>query len=124
MLGDELTEAVRARLERVRQLGVDVEIKAPRYVVGEIALEIEVASQVPLAFVERALRARLGAGGFFARSAFRLGTKAYDSNDRVIFDRGDGTLYFDADGSGAEEQVAVVKLTAGITMGYSDFLVI
>lgn len=74
VLGDELTEAVRARLERVRQLGVDVEIKAPRYVVGEIALEIEVASQVPLAFVERALRARLGAGGFFARSAFRLGT--------------------------------------------------
>jgi Ca2+-binding RTX toxin-like protein len=66
----------------------------------------------------------LGSTGNLASGALRIGMKAYDSSDRVIFDRGDGILYFDADGSGQEEQVAVAKLTVGLKLGYSDFLVI
>lgn len=74
VIGADLLAAVRARLESVRQLGVDLELSGPRYVVGEIALQVRVAPHVPASSVERALRARLGSAGLFARSAYRLGT--------------------------------------------------
>lgn len=52
------------------------------------------------------------------------GAKALDSNDYLIYNSGNGTLYYDADGSGAGKQVAVAIIGANLTIDSTDFSVI
>jgi hypothetical protein len=66
----------------------------------------------------------LGAAGRLKSEAFRRGDEAQDSTDRIIYDRDDGVLYYDADGTGASEQVAFAKLSVGLRMTALDFQVI
>jgi hypothetical protein len=66
----------------------------------------------------------LGREGQLKSSAFWTGTAAHDSTDRVIYDRANGVLYYDQDGAGAAEQVAVAKLSTGLKMTHLDILVI
>lgn len=66
----------------------------------------------------------LGSEGQLQSSAFRTGTKAHDSSDRIIHDRSNGVLYYDQDGTGATEQVAVAKLSTGLRMTNLDVLII
>ncbi|WP_262030650.1 calcium-binding protein [Microvirga sp. Mcv34] len=56
-------------------------------------------------------------------SAFWTGTEAHDATDRVIYDRANGVLYYDQDGTGAAQQVVVAKLSAGLKMTHLDILV-
>jgi serralysin len=63
-----------------------------------------------------------GAGGL-AKEAFRLGKAAQDADDRVIYDRSTGALYFDRDGTGATAAVKFAQLKAGAKLVWSDFLV-
>ncbi|HEV2564445.1 MAG TPA: calcium-binding protein [Microvirga sp.] len=62
--------------------------------------------------------------GQLKSSAFWTGTQAHDATDRIIYDRGNGVLYYDQDGTGATEQVVVAKLSTGLRMTNLDFLVI
>jgi Ca2+-binding RTX toxin-like protein len=66
----------------------------------------------------------LGRDGQLKASAFWTGTQAHDASDRLIYDRGTGFLYYDQDGTGAAEQVAVVKLSAGLKLTNLDILVV
>jgi Ca2+-binding RTX toxin-like protein len=66
----------------------------------------------------------LGREGTLRSSAFWTGDEAHDATDRIIYDRNDGVLYYDQDGSGASEQVAVAKLSTGLKMTHLDILVI
>jgi Ca2+-binding RTX toxin-like protein len=66
----------------------------------------------------------LGREGTLRSSAFWTGDEAHDATDRIIYDRNDGVLYYDQDGSGASEQVAVAKLSTGLKMTNLDILVI
>jgi Ca2+-binding RTX toxin-like protein len=66
----------------------------------------------------------LGRAGQLKASAFWTGAVAHDASDRIIYDRSNGVLYYDQDGIGAAEQVAVVKLTAGLKMTNLDILVV
>nr|RNJ70892.1 MAG: DUF4347 domain-containing protein [Leptolyngbya sp. IPPAS B-1204] len=50
------------------------------------------------------------------RNNFRLGSKAGDSNDFLIYNAKKGALFFDADGNGALPQVQIAKLAAGVTL--------
>lgn len=52
------------------------------------------------------------------------GTKALDSNDYLIYNQGNGTLYYDIDGSGSGKQVAVAIIGANLTIDSTDFSVI
>ncbi|HUH49205.1 MAG TPA: calcium-binding protein, partial [Mycoplana sp.] len=61
-----------------------------------------------------------GATGALNASAFRLGTKALDSNDRFIFDKASDTLYFDKDGNGSAGQIKVAELDNGYTLSAND----
>jgi Ca2+-binding RTX toxin-like protein len=54
---------------------------------------------------------------------FRSGKAALDADDRVLYDKVTGALYFDQDGSGAAAAVKFAQLNAGTSLGYSDFLV-
>jgi hypothetical protein len=66
----------------------------------------------------------VGPDGRLKSWVFWTGTEAHDATDRVIYDRSNGTLYYDPDGTGATEQVAVAKLTSGLKLSYADFQVI
>lgn len=57
---------------------------------------------------------------------FAAGTQAADAGDRIIYDAGTGSLFYDADGTGAGAQVrfAVLGTTTHPTVTASDFLVI
>ncbi|MBJ6124908.1 calcium-binding protein [Microvirga splendida] len=68
--------------------------------------------------------AALGSEGRLKSGVFRTGDQARDSTDRIIYDRDDGMLYYDADGTGASEQVAVAKLSDGLRLTSLDFLII
>ena len=56
-------------------------------------------------------------------SAFWQGTKAHDSNDRIIYNPTNGVVYYDADGTGSKDPIAIVKIGAGRTMSSPDFWV-
>jgi hypothetical protein len=56
-------------------------------------------------------------------SAFWQGAKAHDSNDRIIYNPKNGIVYYDSDGTGAQEAVPVIKLGAGRKMSAADFFI-
>jgi hypothetical protein len=57
-------------------------------------------------------------------SYFAIGSKAKDKSDHVIYDRKSGALYYDADGSGAKEQVKFAQVTKNLKLTHLDFVVI
>lgn len=61
-------------------------------------------------------------GGKLAKSAFVLGSKAQDQNDRFIYNQQSGVLFFDADGLGGQKQVAIAKLSNRASMTANDIL--
>jgi hypothetical protein len=66
----------------------------------------------------------LGREGQLQASAFWTGAKAHDANDRVVYDRSHGVLFYDPDGTGPAEQVVMAKLSAGLKMTSLDILVV
>jgi len=67
-------------------------------------------------------------GGLAARAAikpgqFTNGKAAGDANDRFIYDRGTGALYFDVDGTGAAKQVQIAALTTKPLITSADIFV-
>ncbi len=73
--------------------------------------------------LENAVFTRLAAGGL-AASQFVLGAQAQDANDRIIYQRATGTLWYDRDGTGAAAKVAFADLADGTALTAADFLVI
>lgn len=55
---------------------------------------------------------------------FVKGTKAQDREDRIIYDRKTGALYYDADGTGSKAQVKIATLSKNLKLTYHDFFVI
>ena len=76
--------------------------------------------------LENAIFSRFIATGALAANRFvsAPGALALDGNDNLIYDSNDSRLYYDADGSGAEAQVAIASLTGipGITA--ADFWIV
>ncbi|MEE1656378.1 calcium-binding protein [Microvirga sp. CF3062] len=63
------------------------------------------------------------ARGFLTDAAFYRGTEAHDSNDRIIYDRVTGAVYFDPDGDGAAAQVQFARMTPRVGLKNDDFFV-
>jgi Ca2+-binding RTX toxin-like protein len=61
------------------------------------------------------------AAGDFVTSA---GAVAGDASDRVIHDTATGMLYYDADGSGAQQMTAFAQLNPGQALAAADFHVV
>ncbi|MGO4706721.1 hypothetical protein AB4072_13215 [Microvirga sp. 2MCAF38] len=55
---------------------------------------------------------------------FYEGDKAHDNDDRIIYDKKTGNLYYDADGTGKSAQVKFATLTNKTKLYYHDFFVI
>jgi hypothetical protein len=82
-------------------------------------------SQHDLFKLDNAIFAKLGHTGALNSAYFRVGTKAVDANDYIVYDRAHGKLYYDADGSHTAYglvQFAVLPNHPALTAG--DFVVI
>ncbi len=56
-----------------------------------------------------------------AASNFIVGKSAQDADDRIVYDKETGALFYDADGNGAGAAVQFASLKAGTALSVSDF---
>lgn len=73
---------------------------------------------------KQAFFANIGGKGKLARDALHFGSTAADAEDRIIYHKSTGNLYYDPDGTGAEAQVLIAKLSNKAKLALSDFVVI
>jgi serralysin len=59
-----------------------------------------------------------------ASDAFTAATRAQDREDRIVYDKKSGKLYYDQDGTGSKAQVQIATLSKGLKMTAADFFVI
>jgi Ca2+-binding RTX toxin-like protein len=92
------------------------------------ALEIDVVrdfSSIDDTFqLKKAVFTGLTSRGKLVADAFRLGSSAADAEDRIIYHKATGTLYYDPDGTGAEGQIKIAVLANKAAVALSDFVVI
>jgi Ca2+-binding RTX toxin-like protein len=74
--------------------------------------------------LDNAYLKKVGSNGKLKADAFHLGKKAADAEDRVIYDKGTGNVYYDADGTGKIAAIKIAILQKNATLKVSDFLVI
>ncbi|MEI2767244.1 MAG: FG-GAP-like repeat-containing protein [Nitrosomonas sp.] len=74
--------------------------------------------------LENAVFKSLTATGMLAASQFKLGTKALDANDFIIYNKATGALLYDADGNGGGAAVQITTVGAGLNMTNADIVVI
>ncbi|MBM6581649.1 calcium-binding protein [Microvirga sp. BT689] len=79
--------------------------------------------------LDNAVFTKLGSGSAarpkkFSSDMFVKATKAQDAEDRIVYDRKTGALYYDEDGTGAKAQVKIATLANKANLTYDDFFVI
>ena len=62
--------------------------------------------------------------GTVKASMFKIGTKAGDANDRIIYDKNKGALYYDADGTGKGAAVEFAKVAKKTALTHKDFFMV
>jgi Ca2+-binding RTX toxin-like protein len=62
--------------------------------------------------------------GKLSSSAFVVGTKWHDTNDRIAYVKSTGALYYDPDGSGKAASVQIAWLQKNLALTYKDFVII
>jgi Ca2+-binding RTX toxin-like protein len=65
----------------------------------------------------------LVAGAAIAANKFLLGTAATTSSQRFIYDKGNGSLFFDQDGIGAIAKIQIATLNTGLSLSNADIFV-
>lgn len=65
-----------------------------------------------------------GGNGTLDARAFKVLGQGVDGSDRILYDRRDGILYYDPDGSGPRDRVAFADLGNDPRLTYGDFLVV
>jgi Ca2+-binding RTX toxin-like protein len=66
----------------------------------------------------------LGKAGALRASAFKLGTKATDEDDRIIYNRKTGAVFYDADGEGGAAAILFAQIATKAALTAADFRVI
>jgi Ca2+-binding RTX toxin-like protein len=72
---------------------------------------------------------KLGKGSFskpmkFKKDMFVEGKEARDAEDRIVYDRKSGALYYDKDGTGSSAQVKIATLDKNLKLTHHEFFVI
>ncbi|CAA2104988.1 Bifunctional hemolysin/adenylate cyclase [Methylobacterium bullatum] len=62
--------------------------------------------------------------GSLSKPDFILGTAAHDASDHLIYDKGTGALYFDADGLGGQSQIQFALLATKPALTNTDFVIV
>ena len=55
---------------------------------------------------------------------FVTGKKAQDAEDRIVYDKASGALYYDQDGTGSRAQVKIATLDKNLKITQGEFFVI
>jgi Ca2+-binding RTX toxin-like protein len=63
------------------------------------------------------------AGAVLKKAAFYAGTKAHDKDDRIIYDKKTGSLYYDQDGKGGATQIKFATIANKVTLAHDDFVI-
>ena len=80
------------------------------FVVGEDTIELDLG-----------IFTAITGGGTLSADQFRAGTSATTADQRIIFTRSTGELFYDADGSGAGEQILIARLDPNLAIFAEDF---
>jgi Ca2+-binding RTX toxin-like protein len=80
-------------------------------------------------YLDNAIFKKLGSGsasrpGKLKKDFFKIGTKATDKNDYIVYNKTAGVLSYDADGSGKGKAVEFAQVKKGLALTDLDFLVI
>ena len=62
--------------------------------------------------------------GVLTPSRFRVGSSASDANDRFIYNRSNGNLLYDSDGTGARSPIVLASLNSGLTFNNTNIVVV
>jgi Ca2+-binding RTX toxin-like protein len=73
--------------------------------------------------IKKAFFTAFMSNGKLSAGAFRVGASAADAEDRIVYNKATGNLYYDADGTGAEAQVLIATLTNKAKLTLSDFII-
>ncbi|WP_315975114.1 cadherin-like domain-containing protein [Microvirga yunnanensis] len=76
--------------------------------------------------LDNAVFTKVGANGALKSSAFWTNTtgKAHDRDDRILYDKDSGVLYYDPDGTGSAARVAFATISKNLGLTYKDFYII
>ena len=61
--------------------------------------------------------------GAITPEQFALGSSASDSNTSFIYDQSTGSLFFDVDGTGSQDQIQIAQLQPGLSMTNENIVV-
>jgi Ca2+-binding RTX toxin-like protein len=64
------------------------------------------------------------AAGALDAGAFALSTSAAEADDRIIYDKSTGNLFFDGDGGARDDLTLFARLTNKAGIASNDFLII
>lgn len=62
--------------------------------------------------------------GSLSQQEFHVGKQAHDADDRIIYDRSTGKLWYDADGTGKIDAVQFATLDRGLSLGEGSFYIV
>jgi hypothetical protein len=74
--------------------------------------------------LDKSIFTALTGPGTLTSAEFHKGTTAHDLDDRIIYDKHTGALYYDPDGNVGAAEVQFAKLDKGLNLHASDFIVI
>src|SRR5262245_56280508 len=74
--------------------------------------------------LQNAIFTALTVTGTLAAAAFRIGTVAADSSDRIIYNNATGALIYDSNGNAAGGATQFTTLATGLALTNADFVVI
>ena len=72
-------------------------------------------------WLARTVYTGLTADGALAPSAFTLGSNATSASHRILYDAGNGRIFYDADGSGTTAPVLFATVSPGTSLDHTDF---
>jgi hypothetical protein len=75
-------------------------------------------------YLENAVMGQVGSWGNLANGKFRIGSKALDSDDRIIYNTTTGALSYDSDGSGYRAQIKFATLSPNLKLTAADFYIL
>jgi Ca2+-binding RTX toxin-like protein len=74
--------------------------------------------------IDNTVFTRVGPNGALKADALHFGKAAADAQDRIIYDKITGSLFYDPDGSGATAAIKIAVLSNKASLAASDFYVI
>jgi hypothetical protein len=74
--------------------------------------------------LENAIFSKLDKTGLLKKSCLKIGSKAKDKDDYIVYDKAKGALYYDADGSGKGAAVKFAQIAKGTVLDHKDFFII